>query len=127
MLNGAAIPWRSKQQPTLALSSAEAEFFSASALVQVLQEVIYLRKFLANLGYPQTKPTQVFTNNETCIAWSESPQPHDGTLTLSKRPCVSQRFRMYLLIIMVRALLRAIPLCLGAVMKCSLVEATPVW
>ena len=49
MLNGAAISWRSKRQPTVALSSAEAEFISASAMVQ---EVIYLRKFLANLGYP---------------------------------------------------------------------------
>ncbi len=68
MLNGAAISWRSKRQPTVALSSAEAEFISASAMVQ---EVIYLRKFLANLGYPQTAPTPVFADNETCIAWSE--------------------------------------------------------
>ena len=68
MLNGAAISWRSKRQPTVALSSAEAEFISASAMVQ---EVIYLRKFLANLGYPQTDPTPVFADNETCIAWSE--------------------------------------------------------
>jgi len=68
MLNGAAISWRSKRQTTVALSSAEAEFISASAMVQ---EVIYLRKFLANLGYPQTEPTPVFADNETCIAWSE--------------------------------------------------------
>jgi hypothetical protein len=47
MLNSAAISWRSKRQPTLALSSAGAEFTSASALVQ---GVIYLRKFMANLG-----------------------------------------------------------------------------
>jgi hypothetical protein len=68
MLNGAAISWRSKRQPTVALSSAEAEFISASAMVQ---EVIYLRKFLSNLGFPQTAPTPVFADNETCIAWSE--------------------------------------------------------
>ena len=68
MLNGAAISWRFKRQPTVALSSAEAEFISASAMVQ---EVIFLRKFLANLGYPQTVPTRVFANIETCIAWSE--------------------------------------------------------
>ena len=54
-LNGAAISWRPnlKRQPTVALSSAEAEFISSSAMVQ---EVIYLRKFSANLGYPQTAP-----------------------------------------------------------------------
>ena len=68
MLNGAAISWRSKRQPTVALSSAEAEFISASAMVQ---EVIFLRKFLGNLGFPQTAPTPVFADNETCIAWSE--------------------------------------------------------
>ena len=33
--------------------------------------VTYLRKFLANLGYPQTEPTPVLADNETCIAWSE--------------------------------------------------------
>ena len=37
----------------------------------MVQEVIYLRKFLDNLGYPQTAPTPVFADNETCIAWSE--------------------------------------------------------
>ena len=39
--------------------------------LRMVQEVIYLRKFLANLGYPQTAPTLVFAYNETCIAWSE--------------------------------------------------------
>ncbi len=50
------------------LSSAEAEFISASSMIQ---EVIFLRKFLSNLGFPQTAPTPVFADNETCIAWSE--------------------------------------------------------
>ena len=54
MLNGAAISWRSKRQTTVALSTAEAEFISASAMVQ---EVIYLRKLLENLGFPQKEPT----------------------------------------------------------------------
>ncbi len=37
----------------------------------MVQEVIHLRKFLGNLGFPQTAPTLVFADNETCIAWSE--------------------------------------------------------
>ena len=37
----------------------------------MVQEVIYLRKFLANPGYPQTAPTPVFADNETCISWSQ--------------------------------------------------------
>ena len=58
MLNGAAISWRSKRQPTVALSSAEAEFISAAAMVQ---EMIFLRKILGNLGFPQTAPTRTCT------------------------------------------------------------------
>lgn len=68
MLNGAVISWRSKRQPVVALSVSEAEFISASAMVQ---EVIYLRKLLNNLGFPQAGPTPVFADNTTCIAWSE--------------------------------------------------------
>ncbi len=68
MLNGAAISWRWKRQATVAMSSAEAEFIFASAMVQ---EVIYLCKFLSNLGFRQTTPTPVFVDNETSIAWSE--------------------------------------------------------
>jgi hypothetical protein len=38
------------------LSSAEAEFVAASSMVQ---EVIYVRKFLDNLGFPQEKPIAI--------------------------------------------------------------------
>ena len=68
MLNGAAISWKSKRQSVVALSSAEAEFVAASSMVQ---EVIYTRRFLENLGFPQPEPTPVFEDNRTCVAWSE--------------------------------------------------------
>jgi hypothetical protein len=56
--------------PNVALSSAEAEFIAASALVQ---EVIYTRRLLENLGFPQKEPTVIYEDNRTCIAcqWSE--------------------------------------------------------
>ena len=57
-----------KRQSTVALSTAEAEFVAASSLVQ---EVIYLRKLLTNMGFPQTEPTVIFEDNECCVAWSE--------------------------------------------------------
>jgi hypothetical protein len=68
MLNGAAIAWKSKRQSVVALSSAEAEFVAASSLVQ---EVIYIRRLLDNLGFPQPEPTTILEDNRTCIAWSE--------------------------------------------------------
>ncbi len=51
-----------------ALSSAEAEFIAASSMVQ---EVIFLRKFLAYLGFKHSGPTPIYADNETCIHWSE--------------------------------------------------------
>ena len=68
MLNGAAVAWKSKRQSVVALSSADAEFMAASALVQ---EVIYARRLLENLGFPQSGPTLICEDNRTCIAWSE--------------------------------------------------------
>ena len=68
MINGAAVSWRSKRQPVVALSVSEAEFISASSM---LQEVVYLRNLLNNLGFPQPGATTVFADNKTCIAWSE--------------------------------------------------------
>lgn len=68
MLNGAAVAWKSKKQSVVALSSAEAEFISASSMVQ---EVIYIRRLLESLGFKQDSPTKVFEDNRTCIAWSE--------------------------------------------------------
>jgi hypothetical protein len=66
MLNGAS--WRCKRKRQIALSSAEAEFIAASSVVQ---EVIFLCKFLDNLGFKQNRPTPIFADNETCIHWSE--------------------------------------------------------
>ena len=67
-LNGAAIAWRSKRQSIVALSVAEAEYVSTSAQTQ---EVMYIRKLLTNLGFPQQEPTIIYADNATCIAWSE--------------------------------------------------------
>ena len=52
----------------VALSSAEAEFMAASSLVQ---EVIYIRRLLERLGFPQSEPTPIGEDNRTCVAWAE--------------------------------------------------------
>lgn len=67
MLNGAAISWKSKRQSVVALSTAEAEFIAASSMVQ---EVIYARRLLEKLGFPQTDPTLIYEDNSTCIKWA---------------------------------------------------------
>ncbi len=67
MLNGAAVSWKSKRQAVVALSTAEAEFIAASSMVQ---EVIYARRLLEKLGFPQSDPTLIFEDNSTCIKWA---------------------------------------------------------
>ena len=36
----------------------------------MVQEVVYTRRFLENLGFPQTSPKSVYGDNRTCVAWS---------------------------------------------------------
>ena len=55
-------------QGLVTVNGAEAEFIAASSMAQ---EVIFLCKFLANLGFQQTGPTPIFADNETRIHWSE--------------------------------------------------------
>ena len=61
--------------PASAVSSAEAEFIAASALVQ---EVMYARRLLEKLGFPHPDPTCIYEDNQTCIAWSEGSESVGG-------------------------------------------------
>ena len=59
MLNCTAIAWCSKRQLVPALSSAEGEFINATSVVQ---EVIFLRWLLSELGFPQQTSTPMFAH-----------------------------------------------------------------
>ena len=63
MLAGAAIDWRSKLQPTVALSTVEAE---AMALCAATVEVEYTRGFLAELSDTEytAKATHIYVDNK---------------------------------------------------------------
>ena len=69
-LNGGPISWKSSRQGGVTLSSSEAEFVAAS---QAGQEAIYLRALLKGFGYCQTRPTEIWKNNASCIIMSENP------------------------------------------------------
>ena len=53
-------------QKTIALSTAEAEYYSAS---DVAVEIIYLRNLIRNMGLPHKDDTTVYANNTACIEW----------------------------------------------------------
>lgn len=61
--NGGAISWKSTVQPTVALSSSEAEYM---ALASATQEAIYLRQILKELGILQPTPTVMHEDNQSC-------------------------------------------------------------
>lgn len=75
-LNGGAISWRSKLQPSVAVSTSEAEFVSAS---KAALEAVWLRRILADLGTPQTQPTPLYEDNHACILMSENPVHRERT------------------------------------------------
>ena len=56
-------------QKTTALSTAEAEYYSASTAGC---EVLYLRDLLRRLGFGQKKPTPVYEDNTACIEWGNN-------------------------------------------------------
>ena len=65
IFEGAAISWCSKRQPTVALSSTEAEYM---AVCGATQEAFYLRALLLDLGYKQEMPTIIYQDNQGSIA-----------------------------------------------------------
>ena len=73
MLNGSAISWASKLQPTVALSSSESEYMAAC---YAAQEAIHLRRLMGSLGFTQKEPTTIFEDNMGCIGMSENPIMH---------------------------------------------------
>jgi hypothetical protein len=58
------VSWRAKQQSTIALCTAEGEYI---ALSHVVQEAIWLRHLLKDLGYFQLEATPIYEDNQGCI------------------------------------------------------------
>ncbi len=54
---------------TTALSTAEAEYYSASTAGS---EVLYLRKLLERMGFARTSPAPVYEDNTACIEWGNN-------------------------------------------------------
>ena len=68
-INGCPVSWFSKKQASVALSTTEAEYIAASAC---LQEVIWLRTLLEDLGFPQTEATRIYEDNQGCIKLAQN-------------------------------------------------------
>jgi hypothetical protein len=58
------VAWTCRRQRTIALSSSEAEYM---ALGDAVQEALYLRQLLDDMGFKQSGPTLLFEDNQGCI------------------------------------------------------------
>jgi hypothetical protein len=76
MLNNGAIAWKSRRQPTVALSTMESEYM---ALTEATKELKWVRTLLAELGYSNGKtnqPTDLFSDSQSAIALAKNPVSH---------------------------------------------------
>ena len=71
--SGGSVSWQVKKQPTVSLSSCEAEYKGLAAAVQ---EAIFLRGLLRELRYEQFEPTTIGEDNQSCIKLATNPVLH---------------------------------------------------
>ena len=68
-LNGDTLSWASKRQRTVALSTCEAELYAEGAAIQ---EVLWLRDMLKELGLHVKTGSTVYGDNQSAIAVSKN-------------------------------------------------------
>lgn len=73
MLGDGAISWNSKKQPTIALSTTEAEYMAIS---QSTREALWLRQLLSDVGLEQERSTPLMCDNQGAIALVKNPTHH---------------------------------------------------
>jgi len=75
-IGDSTVTWRSKRQFVIALSSTEAEYVS---LCHAAQEAVWLRRFLNDLGFEQSRPTTLYDNNQDAIALTKNEKMNSRT------------------------------------------------
>ncbi|KAI0519324.1 hypothetical protein KFK09_006766 [Dendrobium nobile] len=75
-LGDTIVAWTVKKQTTVARSSTESEYH---ALATLTADVIWIRRLLADFGYPQQVPTDMFCDNTSAIALANNPVFHART------------------------------------------------
>ena len=91
-LGSACISWASKKQPTVALSSCEAEIMAGT---EAAKEAVYLSNFLQELGVPQNGAVTLGMDNRSAIDLSYNPEHHARTKHIDRkhyyiRECVEE-------------------------------------
>ena len=72
-LGTGAVSWSSKLQSMVALSTTEAEYIAA---VEAAKEIIWMRQFMGELGYPVPTACTLLMDNQSAISVSKNPEHH---------------------------------------------------
>ncbi|KAI5335711.1 hypothetical protein L3X38_025845 [Prunus dulcis] len=90
-LNGGAISWKSCKQDVTANSTTEAEYVTASITAK---EVVWMRKFIAELGVVTTikLPVPLYCDNTGAIAQAKGPRSHQRNKHIERRFHVIKEF-----------------------------------
>ncbi|CAL8118426.1 unnamed protein product [Prunus armeniaca] len=75
-IGGNLVTWRSKKQKVVSRSSAEAEY---RGMAQGVCELLWLRRWLRDLGFGPRKPMDLYCDNKATIAFAHNPVQHDRT------------------------------------------------
>jgi len=73
---GSIISWSTNRQPTIALSTTEAEYMAAS---YATCEAIWLKNILKDFGVELSEPITLYEDNQSCIQLSQNPSHHRRT------------------------------------------------
>ena len=82
MYSSAAVNWGGTKQPTIALSSCEAEIMAAS---EGAKDGICLTRFVEELGLPNRNATVMGVDNQSAIAIAYNPEHHARTKHIDRR------------------------------------------
>ena len=82
MYNQACISWASKKQPSVALSSCEAEIMAAS---EAAKEAVYLGSFLGELDGHDGSPIDLRLDNKAAGDLAYNPEHHPKTKHIDRR------------------------------------------
>ena len=75
LLNGSAISWASKLQPTIAMSTCEAEFVAAA---NAAKEALWLKTLLGDFK-GKVQPVNLYVDNQGALKWIHHPHAHQRT------------------------------------------------